>query len=111
MDRVAPEAKIATSSPVLLGYYMADRGKRLISVDRLRVKGYKDLAPKLRKAGADYVVADGTTCGVVDVAVPPRPAARALKPLYDGKAGPPYRLVKVVETRFERSLIYRFGAR
>lgn len=107
LDRAAPGTKVATSSPVLLGYYMNDGGRRLVSVDELGVKGYDDLATKLRRAGATYVVADGTTCGTEFVAVGPRPAARALQPLYDGKAGPPYRLVKVIETKYEKSLIYR----
>jgi hypothetical protein len=106
LDRVAPRADIATTSPGLLGYYLQDGERRLISVDRLQVTGYEDMTSKLREAGADYVVADGSTCGVVDV-TGHRPAALAMQPLYRGKAGPPYRLVKVVTTRFEESLIYR----
>ncbi|HUU57862.1 MAG TPA: hypothetical protein VMW93_11000 [bacterium] len=98
--------RVATTTPWLLRYYLDGPPRRVVGVDALPVRRFEELAGALKKAKVKFILVDSLTCEVPDPRCRLRPAGELLLPLYEGRAGPPYRLVATITRRYETAYIY-----
>ncbi len=101
-------ARVAAPMPALLEYYLSSPAsrRRVVGINGLNAGDLGELALKLKRRNVRYLIAGTITCHVPENCPHEPPSYRLLLPLYEKRAGPPYRLVKEIDTKYESVCVY-----
>ncbi len=103
--RVGSQARVATTTPWLLEYHLEGQRTWIEALDgHLDARDCDELAAQLRRRRVKYLLVDSLTCDALEAYR--RPCGDLIRPLYDRRAGPSFRLVKEIATRYEKLYIY-----
>ena len=102
--RVGSQARVATTTPWLLKYHLEGQRTWIEGLDYLDARDCDELAAQLRRRRVKYLLVDSLTCEAPEGGR--RPCGDLIRPLYDHRVGPPYRLVKEITWPYEKLYLY-----